>query len=70
MLWFLLVYLAGLILSMYLPISSVVLFLTMVIFAIVGILLHGKTLFLQKALFPFTPYTDFSIWWNAGEYAQ
>ncbi|HCS72553.1 MAG TPA: hypothetical protein DIW17_01585, partial [Clostridiales bacterium] len=51
-LWFLFVYLAGLILSLYLPISSLALFLVIVIFVAIGILLHRKTSFLQKALFP------------------
>ena len=51
-LWFLLVYLVGLVISMYLPVSSMVLFLTIIIFAVIGILLHRKALLLQSALFP------------------
>ncbi|MDD2504093.1 MAG: DNA internalization-related competence protein ComEC/Rec2 [Clostridia bacterium] len=38
--------------SLYLPISSLALFLVIVIFVAIGILLHRKTSFLQKALFP------------------
>lgn len=51
-LWFLLVYLAGILLSMYIPINSVALFLLILAFVIIGFVFHRKTLFLQKALFP------------------